>query len=282
MDGGTGPLRHVPVMAEEVLNFSKKEGLFLDATAGTGGHMLTLLENTQAKVVGLDIDLSSLRIAARNLRGFEGRFMLVNGDMKTVKNLFKTKFDLILFDFGLSSFQLEDEKRGFSFRKEGPLDMRFGRKGITAREFLENVSVEELAKILRKYGDLPNAKVIARDIKKKLPKTTLELALVVRKRSPRRKGHKFVARVFQAIRMAINEEEENVKLGIEGGIELLKKDGRLIFITYHSGEEKRALEVIKERNDVKLLTKKPVRPGKEEIKRNPRARSAHLRVLEKL
>lgn len=282
MDRGTESVKHEPVMAKEVIDLSEKRGLFLDATAGTGGHMLNWLYNTEAKVVGLDLDISSLKLASLNLKGFEGRYVLVNGDMKTIKNLFKVKFDLILFDFGLSSFQLEDGKRGFSFRKEGPLDMRFGRTGITAKELLESISQEELTKILKEYGDLKNARSIAKEIKTKKPKTTLELALIVRKKSPRNKGHKYVARVFQAIRMATNKEEDNIRLGIEGGIDVLKKKGKLIFITYHSKEEKIALDVVRKREDVKLLTKKPIKPKKEEIRRNTRARSAHLRVLEKI
>jgi len=273
---------HLPVMVDKVIDFliCDKKGVYVDATLGCGGHALAILENSDAFVVGFDLDRRQIKISSKRLSGFGERSLFILGNYKDMEQFFDNKVDGILFDFGLSSCQLNDPKRGFSYRREGPLDMRFGEKGMTVADIVEEYSEEKIADILYHYGGERASRIIGKKIKRKNPKTTGELALLVRKTVPRSKAHKHLGRVFQAFRIAVNDEFRNIEEGIVAASKVLKEKGRLVVITYHKDEEKLVCKKAREEG-LKPLLKKPVKPTKDEFQRNPRCRSAHLRVFEK-
>jgi len=273
---------HLPVMVDKVIDFliCDKKGVYVDATLGCGGHALAILENSDAFVVGFDLDRRQIKISSKRLSGFGERSLFILGNYKDMEQFFDNKVDGILFDFGLSSCQLNDPIRGFSYRREGPLDMRFGEKGMTVADIVEEYSEEKIADILYHYGGERASRIIGKKIKRESPKTTGELALLVRKTVPRAKAHKHLGRVFQAFRIAVNDEFRNIEEGIVAASKVLKEKGRLVVITYHKDEEKLVCKKAREEG-LKPLLKKPVKPTKDEFQRNPRCRSAHLRVFEK-
>lgn len=273
---------HLPVMVDKVVDYLvwNKDGVYIDATLGCGGHSLAILQNSNAFVIGFELDKSQVEIARQRLSEFGERTLLVHDNYKDMNRFFDKEVDGILFDLGLSSYQLNNPERGFSYRKDGPLDMRFGEQGMTAADIVERWSEEEIADILYRYGDERFSRIIGKKIKREKPGTTGELALLVRKSVPRAKGHKHLARVFQALRIAVNDEFRNIEEGIVIASKMLKEKGRLVVITYHREEEKLVCKKAREEN-LKPLVKKPVKPTKIEFERNPRCRSAHLRVFEK-
>lgn len=275
-------LVHKPVMIDEVIKYliTKIDGFYLDATLGCGGHSLEILRRTKASIIGLDIDDEQLRSAQGEFVDFKNRFLLVHGNFRYIDNFIGEPIDGILFDLGYSSFQLENPKRGFSYRLEGPLDMRYHRKGITAYDVINEFDRDKIADILYIYGGEKSSRRIAKKIKDEKPKTTNELALIVRKSVPRKSGHKHLGKIFQALRIIVNNEMENIKEGIMGASKILKINGRLVVISYHSGEEKLIINTM---DDIGLtmLTKKPIIPSKAEFEDNPRCRSAHLRAFER-
>lgn len=273
---------HRPVLVDEVIQWLivKMDELYLDATFGCGGHSLAILQRTNASIIGIDIDVDQLKLGKERLSDFENRFLLIQGNFRFIDSFIRESLEGVLFDLGYSSYQLDNPERGFSYRLDGPLDMRYGRKGMTAYDLIEEWDKEEIAEVLYHYGGERNSRIIARKIKDEKPRTTGELALLIRKSVPRKTGHKHLSRVFQAFRIAVNEEMENIKGGIKGAINVLKEKGRLLVITYHSGEEKLILDTINEQG-LSTLTKKPITPKKSEFEDNPRCRSAHLRVFEK-
>jgi 16S rRNA (cytosine1402-N4)-methyltransferase len=273
---------HLPVMVDKVVDYLifNKKGVYIDATLGCGGHSLAILENSDAFVIGFDLDGKQIEIASHRLYEFGERSVLVRGNYKDMAQLFDGKVDGVLFDFGLSSYQLDDSRRGFSYRKDGPLDMRFGEEGLTAADIIEEWDENRIADILYYYGGERASRRIAKKIKKERPETTEELALLVRKTVPRSKAQKHLGRVFQALRIAVNDEFRNIEEGILAAAKVLKKKGRLVTITYHKDEEKLVCKKTYEEG-LKSLLKKPVKPTKDEFKSNPRCRSAHLRVFEK-
>lgn len=275
-------LVHRPVMVNEVIEHlvTEIDGLYLDATFGCGGHSIEILRRTEATIIGLDIDYEQLRLAKREFVGFKNRFLLIHGNFKYIDNFIGEPIDGILFDLGYSSFQLENPKRGFSYRFEGPLDMRYYRKGITACDVINDFDRDKIADILYMYGGERLSRKIAKKIKEEKPRTTTELALLVRKSVPRKSGHKHLGRIFQAFRIIVNNEMENIKEGIMGAYKILKINGRLVVITYHSGEEKLLINTVNELG-LTTLTKKPITPKNLEFEENPRCRSAHLRAFEK-
>jgi 16S rRNA (cytosine1402-N4)-methyltransferase len=275
-------LVHLPVMVDEVLDFliTNKKGVYVDSTLGCGGHTSAILENTDAFVIGFELDLMQIKFAGERLTDFGGRTLFVHGNYKDMDKILDGEVDGVLFDFGLSSYQLDNTERGFSYRKEGPLDMRFGEKGVTVADIIEERSEEEIADILYYYGGEKASRKIAKKIKREKPKTTGELALLIRKTVPRKKAHKHLGRVFQAFRIAVNDELANIREGIESASKVLKQKGRLVTIAYHKEEEKLICAKVKEEG-FKRVVKKPVKPTKDEFERNPRCRSAHLRVFEK-
>ncbi len=273
---------HLPVMVDKVVDYLvfNKKGVYVDATLGCGGHSLEILANSDAFIIGFELDKKQIEIATKRLSEFRKRASFVHGNYRDMEKFIDKKVDGVLFDFGLSSYQLDDPERGFSYRKEGPLDMRFGEKGVTVSDMLEESSEEEIADILYYYGGERASRRIAKKIKREKPKTTEELALLVRKTVPRNKAHKHLGRVFQALRIAVNDEFRNIEEGILTASKVLKEKGRLVVITYHKDEEKLVCKKAKEKS-LKPLFKKPFKPSKDEFQRNPRCRSAHLRVFEK-
>lgn len=273
---------HLPVMVNEVIDFlvCNKKGIYIDATLGCGGHTLAILSNSDAFVVGFELDRKQIEIAGERLSEFGDRSLFILGNYKYMDQFFDNQVDGVLFDFGLSSFQLNDSERGFSYRKEGPLDMRFGEKGLTAARIIEDLSEKEIADIIYNYGGERASRIIGKKIKCENPKTTGELALLIRKTVPRNKAHKHLGRVFQAFRIAVNDEFRNIEEGISAAARVLKGKGRLVVITYHKDEEKLVCKKAKVEGLLPLF-KKPIKPAKNEFQRNPRCRSAHLRVFEK-
>ncbi|MEA1912653.1 MAG: 16S rRNA (cytosine(1402)-N(4))-methyltransferase RsmH [candidate division WOR-3 bacterium] len=273
---------HRPIMVDEVIKFliQKEDGLYIDATLGCGGHSLAILSSSRNSVIGIDLDPDQIRIATERLSNFMERFLPVQANYRFIDQFITKKVDGVLFDLGYSSYQLDNPVRGFSYRENGPLDMRYGKHGITAYDLIENRNQDEIADLIYHYGGEHNSRRIARKIKEKKPRTTGELAILVRKSFPRKKGHKHLGRIFQALRIAVNQEMENIEEGIIGASKILKKKGRLVIVSYHSEEEKLICRKAREL-ELKSLTKRVVKPDRIEFQENPRCRSAHLRAFEK-
>lgn len=291
---------HIPVLLEETLSFLRidRPGIYIDGTIGLGGHSLEILKrNPQAKVIGLDLDESSLLAAKERLKNFAGRIKLIQADFRTLPEL-KIDFSQVcglLLDLGLSSFQLENPARGFSFNLEGPLDMRFDhRTKMTAAKILEKYSENQLATIFAKYGELKQARLLAREIvnrRKNQPlQTTTQLRRLVeeicRWRPQPGKTHP-AAKVFQALRIEVNNELKDLDKFLEKMAYLLPSGARMVIISFHSLEDrivKHTLAKLAQANHngpkIRLLTRKPVTPSEQEIKQNPRAHSAKLRAAE--
>ncbi|MCS7246677.1 MAG: 16S rRNA (cytosine(1402)-N(4))-methyltransferase RsmH [Anaerolineales bacterium] len=302
---------HKPVLYQEVLHYLQPRPgqRFVDGTVGGGGHAFGILQATQPDglLLGLDVDASALEVAEQNLKAFRGRYWLIEGSYRDLaRHLAQigwNEVDGVLLDLGVSSLQLEAPERGFSFRAEGPLDMRFDRgKSPTAADLVNNLSQEELAKLLFRYGEERFATQIARAIVSSRPiLTTTQLAELVSRVVGRHCGGIHPAtRTFQALRIVVNEELDALKEGLPQAIDALKPRGRLVVISFHSLEDrlvkncfqiesrdclcppKQPICTCGHRARVKVLTPKPVRPSAQEVKSNPRARSARLRAAEKL
>ncbi len=310
MDGDrTG---HVPVLLREVVGFLRPErgGVFVDATLGLGGHAEALLEaSPRVRVVGIDRDPEALALARERLARFGDRLVAVEGRHEDLAAhldaLGFARVDGVLADLGVSSMQLDRAERGFSFMKDGPLDMRMSRTGPTAADLVATLSREELTHIFREWGEERMAGPIARRVveaRESSPiTTTAEMRrLVVKALGPRREKHKDPAtRVFQALRIATNRELVELERFLDDAISRLALGARLTVLSYHSLEDrivKRVFQrhtagctcppsfpvcVCSRRRVMALVTKKPVRPSLAELGENPRARSARLRVLER-
>ena len=243
----------------------------------------------KVKFIGLDRDENALEIAKERLVGYEGRVNFVHANFTQIEDILSlhgiSKVDAIIADVGMSSFQLDDEKRGFSFEKDGPLDMRMGLNKGNAYNVVNDYSVEKLANIIYEYGEERFSRRIARVIVERRPvNTTYELRDAIVSAVPlkfRRGWKKNVARVFQAIRIEVNGELDNLKKLIDSSKGKLKKDGRIAIISFHSLEDRIVKRKFKEEAFV-ALTKKPIIPSQEEKMRNPRARSAKLRVAKRI
>ncbi len=295
---GIREIVHTPVMVKEVLQYLnlKKGGVCVDCTIGEGGHSEQILKTIGEKgfLLGLDKDGKSLDIAKERLSKISENFALINGDFLNLSSHLKTlkinKVDGILFDFGISSFQLENFSRGFSFKNNGPLDMRFNSLSLlTCEELVNEADYKHLYRVLRDFGEERRASLIARRIiqkrKEKRIKTTFELAEIASKALGRGKGKIDPAtRTFQAFRIAVNGEIESIEKILPQIPDLLANNGRVCAISYHSLEDrlvKRAFKAEKAKGTLQIITKKPVRPSYEEIVENPRSRSAKLRAAEK-
>lgn len=296
---------HQPVMLDESLEFlvAAPAGRYLDGTLGRGGHSRALLERfPEATVVGCDRDEAALRRVAEELpTELAPRLKLKWLSFSQLATL-SGGFDGLLLDLGLSSEQLSDDERGFSFRFDGPLDMRMDQSApTTAAKLVNELPETDLANLIYRYGDERRSRTVARAIVKSRPlRTTFELAGVVR-RVVRRSGKIDPAtRTFQALRMAVNGEIDELNAVLAASLTLLKPTGRLVLISYHSGEDrivKRFLRrmsggcicppgtpvcLCEPQEEFKLLTRRPVVAAAEEIAANPRARSAKLRAGERL
>ena len=300
---------HAPVLYKTVVDLlvTAPDGVYVDATLGGGGHTAALLEALapEGRVVGIDQDADALEAVRTRLGEAieQGRLLLIRGNFGNVERLLRdvdiTAVDGLLLDLGVSSHQLDVAARGFSFQAEAPLDMRMDvRHGITADEVVNRWSEDELRRVLKEYGEESRGGRIARAIVEARPiATTTELADVVRRVVPTRDEVKILARVFQGIRIAVNAELDRLEQALAAGVRVIRPGGRMAVISYHSLEDRRVKRYLRYGNlrgepvrDLygnlltpwEELTRKPIMPDDDEIAANPRARSARLRVAERL
>ncbi|HOJ71721.1 MAG TPA: 16S rRNA (cytosine(1402)-N(4))-methyltransferase RsmH [Syntrophorhabdaceae bacterium] len=284
---------HIPVLVKEVLDYliSEKFSLFIDATVGGGGHAFSILgHHSKIKLIGLDVDEAGLAIAARRLQPFGERVRLIRGNFRDLKDILAREgidgFDAILFDLGLSMYHLQG-KRGFSFYDDSFLDMRMdNQQEKTAFDVVNRYSTERLENILLQYGEEYRARAIAKAIlyaRKKKPITTaLELSsLILRVKGKKGRTHP-ATKAFQAIRIEVNRELENIVSGLRDAIEMCRPGGRIGVISFHSLEDRIIKNTFRADERIKVITKKPLKPSMKEIKENPASRSAKLRVAEKI
>ena len=304
---------HLPVMAAEVVGrlVTDPEGAYLDLTAGGGGHLKALAEvlSVRARLYGVDKDPAAVTWVAKALAGFPQFKKIIKssfGDIaSTVREFDDERFAGILLDLGLSSRQIDDRSRGFSFQGDGPLDMRFDPSvGQSAADLVNALDGDALAEIFKNYGEEKLAKRIAgkivRERQKEMIRTTGQLSDIVSGVVKPPHQTKSLARVFQALRIAVNGELEQLQRVLPAAVELLTPGGRLAVIAYHSLEDRTVKRFFREGEKgctcpprlpqcvcgktptLRLVTRKPVVPTKNEIERNSRARSARLRVAEKV
>jgi 16S rRNA (cytosine1402-N4)-methyltransferase len=304
---------HTPVLTQEVLTYllTVKNGVYVDGTLGGGGHAEVLLEKLQqsGKVIGIDLDDDAITAAGQRLAYSGGRMVLVKENFKNIKTVLSQcgiqTVQGVLLDLGVSSFQLDEPSKGFSFRTDTPLDMRMDRtqKG-DAGHIVNQYDEQSLTDILWKYGEEKNARRIAKAmvherIQQPLTSTGQIVSIIERTIG----GHflnKTLARVFQAIRIEVNQEMENLRLAIQNSIDILSPGGRFVVISYHSLEDRIIKEAFRAAAAdtipsghkmipdtpvqplLKILTRKPVTASNEELTANPRSRSAKLRAAEKI
>ncbi len=271
-------------------------GLYVDGTVGLGGHSAAILEHSAPDgfLVGFEWHAPSRQLAEERLRPYQGRFLLIGENFARIKEVLeelqKIPVDGIVVDLGLSSYLLEGSGQGFSFLRDEPLDMRMDQRRLqTARDLVNTLPVPQLEELLRAYGEERFARRIAKAIgearRKKRLETTKELAQVVWQAVPPAVRHRRVhpaTQTFQALRIAVNQELENLKTFLDQAPDCLRPGGRLVVISFHSLEDRLVKRAFKADPRLKVLTKKPMVPSKEEIKRNPRARSAKLRAAERI
>jgi 16S rRNA (cytosine1402-N4)-methyltransferase len=291
-------LQHIPVMVEEVMDFLRCEpgGTYVDATLGGGGHASEMLRRSapDGVVIGMEWDAEALSEAKNVLMPFGDRIQIFRENFIHLPDFMKANsVDGILLDLGLSSIQIEKEKRGFSFKGEGPLDMRMDQRiDQTAANLINHLSSEELEYILLHYGEESWAKKIARGIVQERERepieTTQALRKIIHRSIPRRFHSRRIdpaTRTFQALRIKVNDELENLRKMLGTGWKVLKKGGRMCIISFHSLEDRMVKETFRtlaKEGAMRVLTKKPVRPSEEELRRNPRSRSAKLRCAERI
>ncbi|MFQ5862688.1 MAG: 16S rRNA (cytosine(1402)-N(4))-methyltransferase RsmH [Candidatus Brocadiales bacterium] len=297
MQPGVPP--HQPVMVKEVLEWLRPGPgqVVLDCTVGVGGHASAILKELgpSGLLLGVDRDEEALEMAQRFLAPFARKnIQLFHADYRDAESILEEagvkggKVDGIFLDLGASSFQLGTPERGFSFREEGPLDMRMDRsEKVTAASLLEKLSVEELADVFWKFGEERWSRRIARAIKRAAPvKTTTQLASLIERTVPGRRGKIHPAtRVFQALRIAVNRELEGLEAFLSTCHRFQRSGGRTVAISFQSLEDRIVKHAFLEGSRAgiyRLLTKKPVRPSREEVQKNVRARSAKLRAVERL
>ncbi|MFA5689425.1 MAG: 16S rRNA (cytosine(1402)-N(4))-methyltransferase RsmH [Kiritimatiellales bacterium] len=305
---------HIPVLLSETIDLlvTDLSGTYIDGTLGCGGHAAEILKRLSpaGRLIGMDRDLDALAAAGKNLKPFGDRAVRVHGNFAEMKmrceQIGVNEVTGILLDLGVSSPQLDIAERGFSFAKDGPLDMRMDRtQPGSAAALVNELPEEELAGIIFRFGEEHDSRRIARAIvearKNRRIETTLELAGIVEKAKGGRRGAAThpATQTFQALRMAVNCELESIERGIADGLAMLCTGGRMAVITFHSLEDRLVKEIFKrhtvkreslqqggeklvyETPAVRPLTKKPLTAGENELKENPRARSAKLRVVEK-
>ncbi len=282
-------MKHIPVLLNDVLNAlgDIRGRKIVDCTFGAGGYSRAFLERG-ASVIAFDRDTNVIADADKLKQEFGDKFQFVSAPFSEIKQLTVGDFDDVVFDLGISSMQIDNAERGFSFRFDAPLDMRMDiRTGITASDLINNLTVEELADVLYEYGDIKKSHKLAALLKEKQPKTTFELRDLI-------KVPGNVAPVFQALRIAVNDEMGQVKDALVSVDSLLQSGGRCICVTFHSIEDRIVkntfnkwagpigdprLPIVVEPKYRLLKTKTP---SEQELESNPRARSAHMRGVEKV
>lgn len=294
--------KHQSVLLKEVLKYFQlgKDSIFVDGTLGGGGHAKAILEKTPGRVIGIDQDLEAIFAAKENLDAFKDHVEFVHDNYSNLPKILKSKgiekVDGILLDLGVSSYQLDNKDRGFSFLADAPLDMRMNQSETeSATDIINNYSETDLAGIFYDYGGERNSRKIAKNIvearKTGRIETTNELSKIVEQSFPASYKNKYkihpATRVFQALRIETNNELNVLKEFIPNAAELLADDGRLLIISFHSLEDgivKHAFRDLENNfpDKFKVLMKKPITATEDEIRENPRSRSAKLRVLEKI
>lgn len=300
---------HAPVLWKEVIEglIWNRAGAYVDATLGGGGHAAAILDTLEpaGRVIGLDQDADAVEAASRRLRGaiHAGRLMVLTGNFGALKEMLAgagiEHVDGILLDLGVSSHQVDASERGFSYSAEGRLDMRMDAGArLAASEVINHESEESLRTVMWEYGEEPRARAIARRIVARRPlDTTRDLADIVRASVPSREATKSLSRVFQAFRIYVNRELEMLERVLEQSTDLLPNGGRIAVISYHSLEDRRVKRFFRygnfsgePRRDLygnlitpwKEFTRRPIQPRADEIEKNPRARSARLRIAERM
>ncbi len=299
---------HEPVLYKKILQSLAPHpgGMYIDCTLGGGGHAAGILElsTPNGRLLGIDADPEALKRARMKLQPYGKRTTLRHGNFARLKNIaLEAGFacvDGVLLDLGISSDQLAAKGRGFSFQRDEPLDMRFSPdQPVTAADLVNGLSEEELANLIRRYGEESRARRIARAIVKARPvQTTGQLTDIILHLAGRRGKLHPATRTFQALRIAVNGELEALEAVLPQAVELLKPGGRLVVITFHSLEDRIVKHYMREEAKgcdgwpecggvvrsptLKLINRKVIRPSEEEIKKNPRSRSAKLRIAEKL
>ncbi len=304
---------HIPVLLDEAikgLNI-KQDGIYLDLTLGRGGHSKEIAKRlNKGKLIAIDQDEIAIKESQNNLKDYLDKIIIVRNNFKNIKSILNDlqieNVDGILIDLGVSSPQFDNPKRGFTYRFDGPLDMRMDQsQSLTAYDVVNKYSLQDLTKILKEYGDERYAYSIANGIvkyrKQKTIDTTLELVEVIKNSLPKKvlsnKGHP-AKQSFQAIRIEVNDELNALKQTLDDCLSLLKKNGRLVVISFHSGEDKivktkfnQVSKIIGNRLDIpdnhkplefKLITRHPIIADEKEINLNPRSKSAKLRIIEKI
>lgn len=310
-EGIAGP-SHIPVLAEAVLAWLsvRGDGIYVDCTAGLAGHSTLIASRlTTGRLIALDRDPVSVAIARERLSSFSQAIVLHRNYAELALAMAECGVegvDGVLIDAGFSSMQLDDARRGFTFQAEGPLDMRLDTtSGLTARDYLARVGEAELARVLKEYGDVGPARRIAAAIVRRRVRgameTTGDLAGAVSEALDFVTGQpEEVRTVFQAVRIAVNDELRWLEQGMRAAVESLRPGGRLVAIAFHSGEDRIVKNVLRESSRIqrelypdgrvrallparlKVLTAKPVQAGEAEVRQNPRAKSARLRAAERL
>lgn len=301
---------HVSVLHDECINglMIRPDGVYVDATLGGAGHSSSIARHlTTGRLYGLDQDDDALAVAGERLAQFGERVRLIKTNFRDMAKHISEPVDGILFDLGVSSFQLDEPSRGFSYMHDAPLDMRMDRSaGLSAYDVVNEYSREELRRIISDYGEErfagPVANAIVRAREQKPLETTLELAGIVASAIPNAKREKQhpAKRTFQAIRIAVNDELGAVEQALSAAVGLLKPGGRVLVITFHSLEDRIVKSGFKKmangctcppdfpvcvcgaKPQVKIITNKPILPSEQELEENPRSRSAKLRIAEKL
>jgi len=303
---------HTPVLAETAVDhlITVTDGTYVDCTLGGGGHSELILQRLQSsgKLVAIDADPDAIQFAGTRLKKYTN-LKVVRGFFDQIDVLLMEDNSLpvhgFLFDLGISSFQIDQKDKGFSFQLEGPLDMRFNpNQKMTAKKVINTYSAGELEKIFRAYGEERFSRAISKRIveerKSEVIQTTRQLVDIIKKVIPGHTQVKSLARIFQAIRIEVNQELERLKTGLEHAFNCLDKSGRLVVISYHSLEDRIVKEffrfkekdcvcppdfpkcICQKESELRIVTKKPQKPELSEIKENSRSRSAKLRVAEKI
>ncbi len=298
--------QHIPVLLNEIIEFIKilqNPSIILDATLGLGGYSEAFLKTfPDVKVLGIDVDKTAISIAEERLAKYGDRFESLQCNFKDIIQIRKEpdfQPDVMVFDLGISNYQITEPARGFSYQDDGPLDMRMNDTGtevesITAAEVINTFSAVEMSDIFRVYGEEKHAWKLAKGIVRYREKngyleTTSELVAAIRDILPapvqRKMGKHPARRIFQALRIYVNDELENLREGLKASISVINNNGMIIVVSYHSLEDrivKHTFRQWKQEGLGNILTRKPVIPTDEEIEKNSKARSAKMRVFQKV
>ena len=286
---------HVPVMSSELLTYLdiKSNGVYIDGTIGPGGHAIQILNNLgkHGKLIGIDRDEDALKICNKNCSSSSSLLSLFHSSYNKINTMLtKEKISSvngIILDLGLSSNQLNSRSRGFSYRSEGNLDMRFDfTQGKKASDIIKSNNIEKLTKIFKKYGEERFSYRIARSIKEmKDMKTVNHLKEAIRRCTPPKNRDRILARIFQSLRIVVNDELEILQDFLLKFVDFLSPNGKIVIISYHSLEDRLVKHQFKHLSNnglLKILTKKPIRSSEKEINNNRRSKNAKLRAAEKV